>query len=382
MISPPAKPAEFPTMLSPISASRLLLLLCSTVAAFAQAPRKLPAPPTPAEQAKWKEEGRTAPTPELLQPTLDAGLPTYTPRLAGEITGRFKGAASDVLAVLTQKWIAAFQKYYPNAAIDVPPPYAGSLGALELIKGDLDFVMVSRELKPTDVSGFRTKFGYDPTSVPISGGTWRHFGFLDAIGVFVHEDNPLKQLTFAQLDALYSSTHHRGGAAITTWGQLGLTGEWADQPIHLWGVKPWNGFEEFIRQRVLSVGDKRGEWRTDINFTDTVFPVWPAVSKDRYAIGYAGLAYVGDGVKYVGLSVDGQPPFLKPDYEAVAGAGYPLSRLVFMNLNRTPGKPVNPVLAEFLRFILSREGQRVILAQAVFLPLRESQAVTSRAALN
>jgi phosphate transport system substrate-binding protein len=118
-------------------------------------------------------------------------------------------------------------------SIDLPPPYAGSLGAVELIKGDLDFVMVSRELRPSDVADFRKKFSYDPTSIPISGGTWRHFGFLDAIGVFVHADNPLKQLSFAQLDALYSTTRHRGAAAITTWGQLGLTGEWADKPIHL-----------------------------------------------------------------------------------------------------------------------------------------------------
>ena len=137
-----------------------------------------------------------------------------------------------------------------------------------------------------------------------------------------------------------------------------------------------------MRQRVLSVGEKRGEWRTDINFVDTVFPVWPAVSKDRYAIGYAGLAYVGEGVRYLGLSVDGRPPFRTPDYEEVARADYPLSRLVFMNFNRAPGQPVNPVLAELLRFILSREGQRVIRDQAVFLPLRESQAAASRAAVN
>ncbi len=359
-----------------------LLLAFSAPGAFAQAPRKMPAPPTKAEQDLWKEQGRTAPTPELLQPTLDAALPAYTPRPANEITGHFKGAASDVLAVLTKKWVAAFQKYYPDVVLDVPPPYAGSLGAIELIKGDLDFVMVSRELKPTDISDFAKKFGYPPTSVPISGGTWRHFGFLDAIGVFVHEDNPLKQLTFTQLDAIYSSTHNRGGAAVTTWGQLGLTGEWADKPIHRWGVKPWNGFEEFVRQRVLSTDGKRGEWRDDINFVETVFPVWPAVAKDRYAIGYAGLAYVADGVKFLALSPTGDGPYYTPSYENVARADYPLSRLVYMNLNRAPDKPLNPVLAEFLRFILSREGQRVILDQAIFLPLREPQAATSRAQLN
>jgi phosphate transport system substrate-binding protein len=318
----------------------------------------------------------------LLQPTLDPALPPYAPQADRAISAHFKGAASDVLAALTKSWIAAFQKYYPNVTIDLPPPYAGSLGALELIKGDLDFVMVSRELKPTDVSGFRKKFAYDPTSLPISGGTWRHFGFLDAIGFFVHQDNPLSRLTFAQIDALFSTTRLRGAAPITTWGQLGLTGEWADKPIHVWGVKPWNGFEEFVRQRVLNSDAKRGEWRTDINFVETVFPISPAVAKDRFALGYAGIAYVGEGVKLLALSREENGPFFSPGYEEVAGANYPLSRLVFINLNRAPGRPIDPALAEFIRFILSREGQRLVLDQAIFLPLRADQAAPSRAALN
>ena len=253
---------------------------------------------------------------------------------------------------------------------------------MELAKGGLDFVMVSRELRPADITEFRKNFSYDPTSLPISGGTYRHFGFLDALGVFVNRDNPIDKLTFAQLDAILSKTHHRGGPAITTWGQLGLTGEWTDKPIHVWGVKPWNGFEEFVRQRVLSVGGKRGEWRDDINFVENVFPISPAVAKDRYAIGYAGLAYVGDGVKLLALASGEGGAFLPPAYEEVARASYPLSRLVYVNLNKAPGKPLPAGLEEFVRFIISREGQQVILNQAVFIPLRAEQTAVARAALN
>ena len=367
----------------PLSRRPLCLLLAAAAlgAAGALPARELPKPPTPAEQALWKQQGRTLPVPEAQQPVLDAALPRYEPRRDIELSGHFKGASSDVLAALTKQWIAAFQKYYPKVTLDLPPPYAGSLGALELIKGDLQFVMVSRELKPTDVSGFAEKFGYPPFSAPISGGTYRHFGFLDAIGFFVHPDNPLKQLTLDQIDALYSSTHHRGGAAITTWGQLGLTGEWADKPVHLWGVKPWNGFEEFIRQRALSVGDKRGEWRDGINFTETVFPISPGVAADRYALGYAGLAYVGDDVKLVGLAPAAGDAAVAPGIEEVYAARYPLCRLVFFNTNKRPGQPLEPVLAEFLKFILSREGQQIILDQAVFVPLRAGQAAASRALL-
>jgi phosphate transport system substrate-binding protein len=241
--------------------------------------------------------------------------------------------------------------------------------------------MVSRELKPTDVAAFAEKFGYAPFSAPISGGTWRHFGFLDAMAFFVHPDNPLKQLTFDQIDAIYSTTRHRGGEAITTWGQLGLTGEWADKPIRVWGVKPWNGFEEFIRQRALSVGGRRGEWRPDVNFTETVFPLSPAVAADRYALGYSGLAYIDDNVKLLGLVPPTGGPAVLPDYDEVSAARYPLSRLVFFNTNKRPGQPLDPVLEEFLKFILSREGQQIILDQAVFIPLRAEQAAASRAML-
>jgi phosphate transport system substrate-binding protein len=373
--------------------SALRLLACAALAAgpLAVSPlhAAIPAPPTREQQADWRDHGRTLPERELLQPSLDPALPPYTPRAGVELTGHFKGAASDVLAELTQRWIAAFRKLHPAVTIDVPPPYAGSLGALELIKGDLDFVMVSRELKPTDISEFHQKFGYDPFSAPISGGTWRHFGFLDSVVFLVHEDNPIKQVTLAQLDALLSTTRHRGAAEIRTWGQLGLTGDWADQPIHVWAIKPWNGFEEFVRQRVLSVGggatgptaSQRGEWRTDLNFVETVFPVSPAVAKDRYALGYSGRAYIGDGVKLLPLAENETGPAIAPGYENVARATYPLSRVCYVNLNKAPGKPLNPALAEFVRFILSREGQQVILNQAVFLPLRANQVANSRALL-
>jgi phosphate transport system substrate-binding protein len=359
-----------------------LIFLASLAATLPARARPMAHPPTPAQSAEWKQNGRTLPDPELLQPMLDPTLPAFVPRESPELAGHLKGAASDVLAVLTKRWVEAFKKYYPHVVIDVPPPYAGSLGAVELINGKIDFVTVSRELRPTDVSEFRKKIGYDPFSMPISGGSYRQFGFLDAVGFFVHRDNPLNQLSYAQLDALLSSTHLRGGAPITTWGQLGLTGEWADKPVHVWAVKPWNGFEEFIRQRVLSVDSQRGEWRPDLNFVETVFPISPHVAEDRYAIGYAGLAYVGEGVKLLALDSDGSGKALAPDYENVARADYPLSRLVFLNTNKAPGRPLNPVLAEFARFIISRQGQQVILDEAIFLPLRATQAAKSHAQLD
>ena len=337
-------------------------------------------PQTPEQAKAGQERGRELPPPEILQPMLDAKLPSYQPRKE-KLTGSFKGAASDVMVVIAQKWFEAFRKYHPEVSITISPPYAGSLGAKELVKGDLDFVFVSRELKPDDITEFHAKYGYDPLSVPVSGGSYRHYGALDAVGFFVSKDNPLEKITFQQLDAIYSSTHHRGGKAITKWGDLGLTGEWADKPIKAYGIKPWNGFEEFIRQRVLSVPGKRGEWRNGISFEKVVFPMAKHVAEDKYGIGYSGVAYIDAPVKMIALSDDDGKSFVPATYEAVALATYPLARLTFFNVNKAPGKPLPPALEEFLRFVLSREGQQVVLDHARYIPLRAGQVEAARTLL-
>jgi len=334
-------------------------------------------PQTDAEAEQGRRNGRALPAPEILQPSLDGALLAYQPR--GEAAGRFKAAVSDVLPGLVSLWVQAFQKYHPKFELDLVPPYAGSLGATELVKGTLDMVFVSRELRPDDIAGFRTRFGYDPLSVPISGGSYRHFGFLDAVGFFVHKDNPIESITFDQLDGMLSATRHRGGEPLAKWGQLGLAGEWADRPIHVYGVQPWNGFEEFVRQRVLSVPGKRGEWRSGITYDKVVFPIAGRVAQDRDGIGYAGLAYVDKGVKVIGLAENKGGPVYAPTYENVARAVYPLSRLIYLNINKVPGKPLPRALEEFLLFILSRQGQQAVAEQKIFIPLRAEQAATSRA---
>jgi phosphate transport system substrate-binding protein len=214
---------------------------------------------------------------------------------------------------------------------------------------------------------------FEPVSVPVSGGSYRHYGALDAVGFFVHKDNPLEQIMFEQLDAMYSKTLHRSGKAITKWGELGLSGEWADKPIKLYGIQPWNGFEEFVRQRVLSKDGKRGEWRDDIKFEKVVFPMAKHVADDRYGIAYSGIAYIDAGVKMIPVVANAGDAPQAATYENVALATYPLSRLTFFNVNKPPGKPLPPALEEFVRFILSREGQQVVLDHARYIPLRGNQ---------
>jgi phosphate transport system substrate-binding protein len=343
----------------------------------ALAPNK---PQTPEQAEEGRKFGRKLPRPEVLQPTLDPALPAYQPRKE-KLKGTFKGGSSDVLTVLVQKWIEKFKTYHPEVDVSISPPYAGSVGAVELVKENLDFVFVSRELKPDDIRDFKAKFGYDPLSVPVSGGSYRHFGALDTIGFFVHKDNPLEKLTFDQIDAIYSSTRHRGGKPLRKWGDLGLTGEWTDKPIKVYGIKPWNGFEEFVRQRILSKGGRRGEWRDDIAWEKVVFPMAKRVADDRYGIGYSGLAYIDQSVRMLPLVAGAGDAPQAPIYENVALATYPLSRLIFFNVNKPPGKPLSPALDELLRFALSREGQQIVLDHAIYIPLRANQAQDSRALL-
>ena len=339
-------------------------------------------PQTPEQAEAGRQQGRQLPAPEVLQPMLDRALPAYQPRKDLKLTGAFKGASSDVLTTLVQKWFEKFKTYHPGVTLAISPPYAGSYGAGELVKENVDFVFVSRELKPDDIKEFKTKFGHDPLSVPVVGGSYRHYGALDAVAFFVHKDNPIEKITFEPLDAMYSATRHRGGKPITKWGDLGLTGEWADKPIKLYGIKPWNGFEEFVRQRVLGKGDKRGEWRDDIAFEKVVFPMAKNVANDRYGIGYSGVAYIDAAVRMIPLAANAGDAPQAPTYENVALAAYPLSRLIFFNANKAPGKPLPPVLDEFLRFMLSREGQQVVLDHASYIPLRAWQVQGSRALLD
>ena len=133
---------------------------------------------------------------------------------------------------------------------------------------------------------------------------------------------------------------------------------------------------------MLSANGQRGEWREDINYDKVVFPLAGRVAADRYGIGYSGVAYIDAGVKMLPLGETKSGPFYAPSYENVARATYPLSRVLYLNINKAPGKPLNPALREFLRFILSREGQQQVLNEALYLPLRANQAEISRTLIN
>ena len=345
------------------------------------------AAPTGDSAAAWSREGRPLPEPEWLQPRLDKDLPAYRPCSAQPVHGTYEGSASAIMPQLVHAWLAGFHVRQPDVSINVPPPYLAPQGNLNLpmrrfLDGDSDFAFVSRDMTASDVAAFQRAHDVAPQEIAVVGGAYRHFGFLDAIGVVVNNTNPIKGLTLAQLDAVFSKTRLRGHGPVRTWGDLGLA-EWADKPVHVVGASAWEGPEEsaravVVRERVLSVGPARGQWRDDILINGIEADVPDQVAADPYAIGFTGMGHLATGIKTVWLAPEAGKPFVDASYENVALARYPLSRVANIVLTRRPGHPLDPAMREFVRFILSREGQQIVLDQGVMLPLRAAQVNDAR----
>jgi phosphate transport system substrate-binding protein len=290
--------------------------------------------------------------PGRAQTKVDAAIPSY--QKTSGVSGNINSIGSDTMNNLMAFWGEAFKKLYPNVNIQVEGK-GSSTAPPALIAGTSQFGPMSREMKPTEIDQFEQKYGYKPTAIRTS---------YDALAVYVHKDNPLKQLTLAQVDGVFSKTRRRGGKAITTWGQLGLTGEWANRPISLYGRNSASGTYGFFKEHALKTGD----------FKDTVkeqpgsASVVQGVTEDRYGIGYSGIGYRTSGVRNVPLAEKDGGAYSDGNYEDVKSGKYPLNRFLFIYVNRAPGKPLDPAVKEFLKLVLSKEGQDVVVKDG-YLPL-------------
>ena len=316
-------------------------------------------------QAQNLETPAPRPDPPLpYSASVDAAILAYRP--VKGLLGTLKGVESNTVTVLQQKWIDGFTKIYPNVKISVDIGGSGQ-GGPRLTNGTADFAFIAREMMGREETPFVDKFGYKPLAISVSGGSLAVKAFTDCVVFIVNKDNPLDEITYPQLDAIYSVTHNRGiKDPITTWGQLGLKGEWADKPIHAWGVEIPNGYDNFVNMHVLA----NGQWREGIQSQKTVIPLSDKVATDKYAISYTGLAWdTNPDTKVLKLAVHPGNPAIAPTFENVASQKYPLARTIYMFVNRGPGKPLNPVLREFIRYALSREGQQAIVDDRIFTPL-------------
>ena len=297
-----------------------------------------------------------------------SGVPAYKP--APALTGHLQSVGADTMETLMKYWIEDFQKLYPGVKIDMEAKASGTAGPA-LTEGKADLGPVAREMLPAEEQQFEKKFGYKPYAVRVAGGSYRTPGKTHAIAFFVNEKNPIEKLSFAQLDAIFSSTRKRGYKDATKWGDAGLTGEWADKPIHLWGLIRPNGIAHFLEDRVLNGGQwKSGiEERTTVGSLAALDATNQGVAKDPYAIGYAGFGNTMPGVKTVALAGNSNGPYYKGTFEEVLDQKYPLSRVIYIYVNKAPGQPLDPKAREFLKFVLSAQGQDDVVKEGVFLPL-------------
>jgi phosphate transport system substrate-binding protein len=303
--------------------------------------------------------------------TVDPSIPAWHPgTLQIQPEEEFNLVGADVMDEMTLGWAKLFRQAYPQLSVTIEARASGA-GGPALVDGRAHAAPVGRELLPAEEKAFVDKFGYEPLAIRVATGSVSSLGKTAASVVLVDKDNPIQGLTFAQLDAIYSKSRKRGHAEIKTWGDLGLKGEWAKRPIHLYGLKPPNGIERYFKQRVMLGGD----WRDGIEnvkgegFTHAFTVAAHDMAKRPGGLTYALLANVTPDVKVVPLAEKDHDPFVAPSTATVAAHTYPLSRYVYIFVNRPPGKALEPKTKEFLQLVLSREGQQVIADEGVYIPL-------------
>ncbi len=294
-----------------------------------------------------------APVTLLAQTQVDPRLPAYTP--AQGVSGTIKSVGSDTMNNLMTLWGEKFRQMYPNVTIEVEGK-GSSTAPAALIAGTSTFGPMSREMKSTEIDAFEQKFGYKPTLMRTG---------IDMLAVYVHKDNPIAKtgLTMQQVDAIFSKTRKGGHPTdIRTWGELGLTGDWANRPITLYGRNSASGTYGYFKDVALFGGD----FKDSVNEQPGSSSVVQGVATDRFAIGYSGLGYMTADVAAVPLAKDSSEGMIPATGEYVSK--YPLARFLYVYMNYQPGTKLDPLRAEFLKLIYSREGQEVVIKDG-YLPV-------------
>ena len=287
------------------------------------------------------------------QVQVEAGIPAY--QKASGVSGNINSVGSDTMNNMMALWAEAFRKMYPNVKIQIEGK-GSSTAPPALIAGTSQFGPMSRAMRSTEIDQFEAKYGYKPTQLRTS---------YDALAVYVSKDNPTEKLTLAQVDAAFSKNRRRGGKSVATWGDLGLTGDWAARPISLYGRNSASGTYGFFKEHTL----KNGDFKDTVKEQPGSASVVQGVTEDRFGMGYSGIGYRTSGVKVVALAE--KDAFSAGSYEDVKSGKYPLSRFLYIYVNKAPGKPLDPLVKEYLKLIFSKEGQEVVVKDG-YLPLPAS----------
>ena len=283
---------------------------------------------------------------------IDPNLPTYT-RVSG-VSGNFSSVGSDTLANLMTLWAEEFKRNYPNVNIQIQA--AGSSTAPPaLTEGTSNLAPMSRMMKDNELQAFEARYGYKPTPVPVA---------IDALAVFVNKDNPVKGMRIADVDAIFSATRKCGGDAdITKWGQVGVTGALGGQDIQIYGRNSVSGTYGYFKKKALCKGD----FKNSVNEQPGSASVVQSVATSLNGIGYSGIGYTTSSVRAIPLFKKGNDYVAATPANAVNGT-YPLSRFLYVYINKAPNKGLAPLEREFVKLVMSKVGQEVVVKDG-YIPL-------------
>ena len=284
--------------------------------------------------------------------TVDAGIPDY--QKASGIAGNLSSVGSDTLANLMTLWAEEFSRQYPTVNVQIQA--AGSSTAPPaLTEGTSNLGPMSREMKDDELEAFEDKYGYKPTAVPVA---------IDALAVMVNKDNPIKGLTIPQVDAIFSSTLNCGYANdIETWGDAGVA-VWGSKSIQLYGRNSVSGTYGYFKENALCKGD----FKSNVNEQPGSASVVQSVTTSKNGIGYSGMGYTTSGVRMVPLAKKEGEPFIAPTPENAISGTYPLTRYLYVYVNKKPNAPLPPLEKEFMKMVLSKAGQEVVIKDG-YIPL-------------
>ncbi|WDE04067.1 phosphate ABC transporter substrate-binding protein [Thalassomonas viridans] len=275
---------------------------------------------------------------------VDENLPKYQ-KVSG-VSGNLSSVGSDTLANMMTFWAEEFKRTYPNVNVQIQA--AGSSTAPPaLTEATSNIGPMSRKMKSREIEAFEKRYGYKPTAVRVA---------IDALAVFVHKDNPIEGLRIDQVDAIFSSNRKCGASEdVDRWGDLGLNGAWTGKDVQLYGRNSVSGTYGYFKKKALCKGD----FKNTVNEQPGSASVVQSVSASLNGIGYSGIGYKTSGVRALPLSKKGDN-YVEASMDNAISGKYPLSRYLYVYVNKHPNKPLSPMEAEFLKMILSKSGQKIV----------------------
>lgn len=271
-------------------------------------------------------------------------LPAYQQQ-AG-VAGSVNSVGSDTLNNLMAYWSEAFRAIYPNVTVQVEGK-GSSTAPPALAAGAAQVGPMSRMMKASEIEDFEKKRGFKPTPIAVA---------VDCLAVYVNKDNPVKGLSLPQVDAIFSSTRKLKHDDVSKWGQLGLGSEWTGLGISMYGRNAASGTYAFFKEEALGKGD----YKDSVKEQPGSAAVVNGIAGDKAGIGYSGIGYKTSDVRALPIAQKDGDEFVTPEFEHAIDGTYPLARLLYVYVPNDPNQPLPSATLEFLKFILSREGQELV----------------------